>query len=211
VPEIERFHMTKHSERFLSVYSAIASTAVLVIFLTGAAAHKIATFDELKVHRIDVVEPNGTLRMVISDAAELPGVIVKGKERPPHDRPQAGMLFYNDEGSETGGLIFAGHKNSEGQIIDCCGSLSFDRYGASQFVQLAGVDDSTDQFAGLAVSDAKRRIWVGRTGDGVAAIVLSDGAGRKRIAMEVPSSGSPTLEFFDEKGRVVRRVVGDSK
>jgi hypothetical protein len=149
--------------------------------------------------------------LVISDAAELPGVIVKGKERPPADRPQAGLLFYNDEGSETGGLIFAGHKNSEGQVVDCCGSLSFDRYGANQFVQLAGVDDSTDQFAGLAVSDAKRRIWVGRTGDGVAAIVLRDGAGRKRVVIEAPASGSAALEFFDEQGRVVQRVVPGSK
>jgi hypothetical protein len=38
----------------------------------------------------------------------LPPVIVKGKEHPEfgEPRPQAGMLFYNDEGSENGGLIF---------------------------------------------------------------------------------------------------------
>ncbi len=203
--------MTKPSQKVLTVYSAIASTALLVAFLTGAASQKAAVFDELKVHRIDVVEPDGTLRLVISDAARLPGVIVKGSERPPTDRPQAGLLFYNDEGSETGGLIFAGHKNSQGQVVDCCGSLSFDRYGANQFVQLAGVDDSTDRFAGLAVSDAKKRIWVGRTGDGVAAIVLMDGAGRKRVVIEAPSSGSPTLEFLDDKGRVVRQMMPDPK
>jgi hypothetical protein len=207
----EGLHMTKLGEKILISYSTIASTALLVTVLAGAASQKIATFDELNVHRIDVVEPDGTLRLVISDAAELPGVIVKGKERPPADRPQAGLLFYNDEGSETGGLIFAGHKNAQGQVVDCCGSLSFDRYGANQFVQLAGVDDSTDQFAGLAVSDTKRRIWVGRTGDGVAAIVLRDGAGRKRVAIEAPASGSPAMEFFDDRGRVVQRVVPGSK
>jgi len=203
--------MTKLGERVLIIYSTIASTALLVTVLAGAAPRRTATFDELKVHRIDVVEPDGTLRLVISDASELPGVIVKGKERPPADRPQAGLLFYNDEGSETGGLIFAGHKNSQGQVIDCCGSLSLDRYGANQLVQLAGVDDSTDQFAGLAVSDAKRRVWVGRTGDGVAAIVLRDGAGRKRVAIEAPASGNPAMEFFDDQGRLVQRVVPGSK
>lgn len=77
---------------------------------------------------------------------------MNGEKRPPADRPQAGLLFYNDEGSETGGLIFAGHKNSQGQVVHCCGSLSFDRYGANQFVQLAGVDDSTDRFAGFPVA-----------------------------------------------------------
>ena len=98
--------MLKFREKVLLIYSTVASTAVLAIFLTGAASHRIATFDEIKTHRIDVIEPDGTLRLVISNAAELPGVIVKGTERPPSDRPQAGLLFYNDEGSETGGLIF---------------------------------------------------------------------------------------------------------
>jgi hypothetical protein len=149
--------------------------------------------------------------MVISNKTDLPGVIVKGKEQPPSDRPQAGMLFYNDEGSETGGLIFGGHKNSDGQIVDCCGSLSFDKYGANQIVQVAGVDDATDQFTGLAVNDAMRRIWVGRTGDGLATISLMDGAGKKRIALEVPSSGSPRLEFFDENGHVIQRLTPEAK
>lgn len=67
-------------------------------------------FDVIQVHRIDVVEPDGTLRMVISNKNRLPPVIVKGKEHPEfgEPRPQAGMLFYNDEGSENGGLIFGG-------------------------------------------------------------------------------------------------------
>jgi hypothetical protein len=34
----------------------------------------------------------------------------------------------------------------------------------------AGVDDENDRFAGLAVSDQNRRIWVGRTDDETAAV-----------------------------------------
>jgi hypothetical protein len=198
-------------ERVLLIYSAIASTAILAIFLTGAASARRLVFDEIQVHRIDVVEPDGTLRMVISNKNRLPGVIVKGKEQPPVDRPQAGMLFYNDEESETGGLIFGGHKSSDGQVVDCCGSLSFDRYGANQIVQLAGVDDATDQFTGVSVRDVRQRIWVGRKGDGVAMISLMDASGRPRIVMSAPASGTPTLEFFDENGKVVQRLVPESK
>lgn len=196
--------MNKLTEKVLILYSAVTSTALLVLFLTGAASQKLATVDELKIHRLEVVEPNGTLRFVLSNSARLPGVIVKGKESPPVDRPQAGMLFYNDEGTEAGGLIFAGHKNAQGQTVDCCGSLSFDRYGGKELVQLAGVEDNTDHFTGLSVRDTENRIWVGRTGDGVAAIVLKDGAGRKRVAIEAPAAGSPRLQFFDEQGQVVQ-------
>ena len=53
------------------------------------------------MHRINVREPDGTLRMVISNHARLPGVIVRGKEPPPVDRPYAGMLFYNEKGRKT--------------------------------------------------------------------------------------------------------------
>jgi hypothetical protein len=65
---------------------------------------QVRSSDEIQVHRINVVEPNGSLRMVISNRARLPGMIVKGKEQPKSDRPQAGMIFYNDGGSENGGL-----------------------------------------------------------------------------------------------------------
>jgi hypothetical protein len=203
--------MSKFGERVVVGYSLVVTLALVVTFLSGSALRKSPVFDEIQVHRIDVVEPDGTLRMVISNKAQLPGVIVKGKERPPSDRPQAGMLFYNEEGSETGGLIFGGHKNADGEVENCCGSLSFDRYGANQIVQLAGVDDVTDQFTGVSVRDTRQRIWVGRKGDGAAAISLMDGAGRQRIALVAPSSGTPKLEFFDESGKVVQTLVPESK
>ena len=172
--------MSKIGERVLVVYSLLASAALVITFLTGAASQRPRTFDEIRVHRIDVVEPDGTLRMVISNKDRLPGVITEGKEQPKVDRPYAGMLFYNDEGTENGGLVFGGHKNARGEVIDSGGSLSFDQYGASQIIQLAGVDDIANHFAGLAVNaERKQRIWVGRMGDGAATIALRDGAGRK--------------------------------
>src|SRR5262245_40284563 len=133
--------MTKRAERALLIYSLAATATLVVIFLTGAAAPKPRVFEEIQVQRINIVEPDGTLRRVISNKKRLPGVIVKGKEQPPVDRPQAGMLFYNDEGSENGGLIFGGRKNEKGEVVSSGGSLSFDKYGANEIVQLAGVDD----------------------------------------------------------------------
>ncbi len=203
--------MRINGQKFLSIYSALLTTALAVVILMGAASHNIRAFDEIQVHRIDVVEPDGTLRMVISNKDRLPGVIVKGKENPPSDRPQAGMIFYNDEGSENGGLIFGGRRNEKGEVVDSGGSLSFDKYGDNQIVQLAGVDDVHDRFAGLAVSDQNQRIWVGRTGDGTAAVSLMDKKGRKRIAMQVAGDGSPSLEFFDEKGQVIQKLVPAGK
>ena len=205
--------MKSISQQVLVIYSAVLSTIFAIMVLTGAKSDRKQSFDEIQVHRIDVVEPDGTLRMVISDRDRLPGVIVKGKEQPKSDRPGAGMLFYNDEASEDGGLVFGGHRNEKGEVVDSGASLSFDKYGeAGQIVQLAGVDDKDARFAGLAVSDytgpnRSRRIWVGRTADGIAAVSLMDPAGRKRIVMQVGADGTPSLTFLDDKGQVIERLL----
>jgi hypothetical protein len=195
-------------QQVLITYSAILSTTFAIVLLMGAKAHRNEAFDNIQVHRINIVEPDGTLRMVISNHDQMPGVIVKGKEFPKVDRPEAGMLFYNDEGSENGGLIFGGHRNEKGEIINSGVSLSFDKYGQSrQIVQLAGVDDKDNKFAGLAVNDQTRRIWVGRREDEASIVALMDAKGRKRIVMQVTADGAASLDFLDAEGHVVRHLI----
>ena len=57
------------------------------LLLMGAKS-KVSDFDEIRVHRLDVTEPDGTLRMVISNKDRLPSVIIKGKERPEMGEPR---------------------------------------------------------------------------------------------------------------------------
>jgi hypothetical protein len=196
--------------KILVVYSSVLTTLLTTFMLASSAAAKIQNLDEIDVHRINVREPDGTLRLVISNHARLPGVIVRGKEQPPVDRPQAGMLFFNDEGSENGGLIFGGHRNAKGEVVDSGGSLSFDRYAGNQVVQLAGVDDSTDHIVGLIVSDTdagrNRRVFVGHDKDGVARVSLMDRQGKPRILLQVASDGTPSLSFLDGDGKVVSQL-----
>jgi hypothetical protein len=61
------------------------------------------------------------------------------------------------------------------------------------------------------VADESRRIWVGRTKDGVASVSLMDANGRKRIAMQVSADGTPSLVFLDEKGQVIQRFAPVAK
>lgn len=195
-------------QQILVAYSTVLSTTFAVVLLIGAKSPRPHVFDEIQVHRIDVVEPDGTLRMVISNRDRLPGVIVKGKELPKVDRPGAGMLFYNNEGTENGALVFGGHRNEKGEIVDSGVSLTFDKYGQGrQIVQLAGVDDKDNKFAGLAVNDQNHRIWVGRKEDGAAVMALMDAKGRKRIVMQVKADGTSSLDFLDAEGQVVRQLI----
>ncbi|MBN1224994.1 MAG: hypothetical protein JXB23_17225 [Candidatus Aminicenantes bacterium] len=138
--------------RFLKAYAVVSS--VLLIGLIFVAAHSVtknAKFEEIDVERINIVEPDGSLRMVITDKARLPGLILKGKEYV-HDRQTAGIIFFNDEQTENGGLIFGGMKNEDGTPISY-GHLSFDAYEQDQVLTIDAGQEGKKKVAGMAIID----------------------------------------------------------
>ena len=71
--------------KILVAYSTVLTTVLAGFMVAGSMAVKTQHFDEIDVRRINVREPDGTLRLVISNRARLPGVIVRGKEQPTVD------------------------------------------------------------------------------------------------------------------------------
>lgn len=173
--------------KILVAYSTVMTTVLAPLTLAGAAAargqSRVQQFDEIDVRRINLREPDGTLRMVISNHARLPGVIVRGKENPPVDRSYAGMLFYNDEGTESGGLVFGGHQNAKGEVTNSGGMLTFDRYAGSQIVQLAGVHDATTELNNSSQNEfARQHATGGRPAVGVIR-AAAQSAGRNTVVI----------------------------
>jgi hypothetical protein len=202
--------------RILVTYSTVLTTLLAALTFAGQASARVQRYEEIDIQRLNVREADGTLRMVIANRARLPGVIVRGKENPRVDRPYAGMLFYNDEGTENGGLIFGGHRTASGEVADSGVSLSFDRYGASQFVQLAGVSDAKDHIVGLTLSDTgatgtRRRIAIADDREGVASVALMDRNGRKRIVLQVTPDGTPAISFLDADGKILSQLGPPSR
>ncbi|MBI4551540.1 MAG: hypothetical protein HY710_04685 [Candidatus Latescibacteria bacterium] len=203
--------MAKLGQSVLLVYAGVLTAVFALTVWTGFASPQSTSFDELTVQRLNIVEPDGTLRLVLSNHARFPGIIVRGQERP-YERPQAGLLFFNDEGTETGGLIFGGRQTAQGAVVDAGGSLTFDRYEGNQEVQLLGVYDNTDRIAGLIVSDSPpqapsyRRLFVGRGADGTATVALMDAQGKPRLRLQVTADGTPSLALLDAQGRVVNEL-----
>src|ERR1700723_1106573 len=98
------------TQRFLVIYSGLLTVAFVVGAYFAFDHHgSTATFDRIRVHRIDIVEPDGTPRLILSNRASYPGSLFHGVETPrPDRRDVAGMLMMNDEGSEDGGFIWGG-------------------------------------------------------------------------------------------------------
>jgi hypothetical protein len=143
--------------RFLTIYSAVVTLlfAGLLVYAGHvlSAASEVTEFDRIRVHRIDVVEPDGTPRLLISNRSAFPGELYRGKESKRTDRSDsAGMLFINDEGTEDGGLIFGGAKVS-GQPSSFS-HLSFDQYEQDQTVVLGTALEDGRRTEGIQLNDA---------------------------------------------------------
>ena len=143
------------SQRFLAVYSGVLTIMFCVTVLCGftGATAKRQNFDEIDVHRINVREPDGTLRMVISNMQSFPGAIVKGREYAHQDRKAAGMLFYDNEGTEDGGLIYGMSKDAQGKVTGANVHLSFDQYMQDQVLTLDGGEEDGERYSTIAMND----------------------------------------------------------
>ena len=140
-------------QRFLVIYAGVLTVVFAVTVFGGfVRSPKAMSLDQLDVQRINVREPDGTLRLVISGADKAPGIIVKGKEYPHPDRKAAGMIFYNDEGTENGGLIFGGEKASDGTKASH-GHLSFDAYEQDQTMALDSHQEGATSYTKLQFND----------------------------------------------------------
>ena len=114
--------------RFLKLYAALMTLLCSVFLVSGFVTQK-QKFEEIDVERINIVEKDGTLDMVISNRARQHPGIVNGKvikrdaPRPP------GMIFFNHLGDEMGGLVF-GDNGGKGHF----GSLTFDKVRNDQTI-----------------------------------------------------------------------------
>lgn len=139
---------------FLAGCTTMAAALAAVFTLTAAKAPpRHEHFDEITVGRINLVEPDGTKRMIISNKAQFPGAFENGKEiARPDRRSFAGMLFINEEGTESGGLIQKGSQNAQGKI-DSGLSLTFDRFRQDQALQLLHTDNEKRAMTSVRIND----------------------------------------------------------
>ncbi|HSA94799.1 MAG TPA: hypothetical protein VLJ16_02025 [Acidobacteriota bacterium] len=109
--------------RFLRIY-AIVATVVFAAALVGIIVlqSRRSRFGEIDVERINIIEQDGRLRMVISNEKRQHPGIVNGKVIPRQGSRPPGLIFFNQLGDEMGGLIFG-----ENGGIGHFGSLTFDK------------------------------------------------------------------------------------
>jgi hypothetical protein len=207
----------------------VALSTALIGFLSITAFRRSAEptcFEEIDVQRINIREPDGKLRMILSNRARSTGPIAHGKPfgYPGGTRP--GMIFFNDEETENGGLIFEGKAQNGSHASGA--QLSFDQYDQDQVVYLTYDDENGKRTMGLNVADrgdmpitelAAGMDSINRMPDGPAKTAARQKLNglRKGIPMFAPRvfvgrdpSRSAILRLSDPMGRPRLRMIVDS-
>lgn len=235
----------KNENFALKIYSITLTLILAFILVSGfKLTESNQNFDEITVKRINIVEPDGKLKMVISNTnLQHPGMF-EGTLFPKRVRPP-GIIFFNEEQDEVGGLVYAGNKVNGASLV-----LSVDQYKNDQVMQLQHLTEKNgDNKYGLQFWERDKKItypelrqtfdllekkglnyeqkleylkkqnggepivaprmFVGKTYDREAGMYIQDKFGVERLRVYVDSNNTPRIEVLDEKGEVVKDLLGN--
>jgi len=216
--------------RFLKRY-AVVTTAIMIVG-AGAAFMRPTThqarekFTEIDVERINVMEPDGKYRLVISNRPRSIGPIYKGKPFGYEGGNRPGLIFFNDEGTENGGLTFTGQRGADGKYRAST-HMSFDQFNQDQVLNLDYTDNNGRRLTGFSINDradldildmVKQRDSINKIADTTARrVALQQWANPGGVPLAVQRmfvgrdyAKSATLNLSDPMGKPRLRLVVDS-
>ncbi|GMA66003.1 hypothetical protein [Alicyclobacillus fastidiosus] len=196
--------------------------------------------EEIEVRQINIVDSKGTRRMAIFNGDSFPEAVMDGEvlSRNGNQNGAAGMLFYNEDGDECGGLVYANSgamlmfdQHKQDQII----GFSYDEqqdgkreYGlniwdrpdvplrevieiATPVMNMENGPEKQSEWKRLQAEGilGAQRMFAGHSQDGAISVSLSDKKGTPRLRMRVDSDDNPQIEFLNSRGEVVYRLPPD--
>ena len=206
----------------------------------GAIQGTTAKFDVIDVERINVIEPDGKYRIVLSNRPRSIGPIYMGKPFGYAGGNRPGMLWFNDEGTENGGFTFTGSKCETGTskingrpcrkgTYNASTHFTFDQFDQDQIFVMNYNDNNGTRRVGLTISDRhndnifdlvqRRDSIVKNTPDTLAAVAAiqkalggtpDNPAAAERLYIGRDASKNAILNMRDKFGKSRLRLVVDS-
>ncbi|MDP9123207.1 MAG: hypothetical protein M3N82_01155 [Pseudomonadota bacterium] len=177
----------------------------------------------LTTERLNIVAPDGTLRLVIANEQRFPPPIINGKPLKRAVNP-AGLLFFNDRGDEVGGLALSepgggrlsalsfdypnfdavgllarvasdGKDATAGLVINSRAPAEMSAASAARFVQQRVAVQNHNEFAEVVLSDPAGRAWRCRTTPARSRIARREPRGKEN-ARPVPGARGRPLSLI---------------
>jgi hypothetical protein len=207
--------------RLLKAYAVISTLLCGVFVLTAfTLQNRKPQFEEIDVERINVIERDGQVKMVIANKERLPGPgnIVSGKLGARQGIKAPGILFYNEKGDECGGLQYASKEQSDKYGAGTI--LAFDKYNGDQVIGMIYDDGGNgNRTVGFNVWDqpdvppdernknyeAARKLKPSAERD----TLMRQAVGQRRVFIGRSSDKTSTVTLFDGNSRPrIRLLVG---
>ena len=144
--------------RLLKLYAAFTTVVMAVLGLaafTNRGTEVVGThakFDVVDAERVNIREPNGNLRLALSNGPRSQSPLYKGQPFLYTGRHRPGIIFFNDEGTENGGLLIIGQRDSLGHV-NAVGHLSLDQYDQDQVFVIQYAERNGKRRVGVQIND----------------------------------------------------------
>ena len=183
--------MLVSSVRFWRGLSLVLMLALAV--LAGAAfqqASQKTKFTEIDVERINVVEADGTVKLVIANHDRAPDQVKDGRSTPRRENNKApGITFFNDTGDEAGGLKVRGGRMADG-TTSARGHLLFDQHRGDQTIGFIYDEDNRGRTAGMTVWDRPDTPITAMMDRFAAVAAMPDGPAKTAAQRELDAAGA---------------------
>jgi len=166
------------------------------------------SFDEITVKRINIIDEKGVNRLVIANQERMPLPVINGKTYKSAVSP-AGMIFYDSNGDECGGIVLSDLGKSALKAV------AFDYRNADAVGLLAQDDHEGKNFkAGMIINDKDISGMPGNsigriqlmTNNGTAGLIINGPDEKPRIIITVDSLGKPVIQILDAKGKAIKSL-----
>jgi hypothetical protein len=178
-------------------------------------------FEEITVQRINIVDEDGKLRLALSNRSKFPEGTMDGRVLQPSGARGPGLVFFNDDGDECGGLIYAGDRESRTAYAQ----LVFDRLKQDQAIGIMYQEGDGGYGQGLHVWDRPATSLVDEADRMKQIEAIPDEEERQRALAKPRESGeiaasrffagragdgSSCILLMDSKGRPRIRIAVDA-
>lgn len=188
---------------FLRTFAVAA--AVGMFFITTSAFQKSGNqkFSEIDVERINIVEKDGTVKMVITNVERFPNGSDKINGTPTNEqrKKRSGMLFFNEDGIECGGfLMFNDRPSKESQTRTTEIMKELEELGKKD---PKSANEKYKVYEAQGLVGGSPRVMLGKSRSENNGLFLFDNKGMPKAMFYVDKENNAKLDFFDEKGGVI--------
>ncbi len=199
--------ITKKLERKINFLTAYAILSALIIsffaFSSFSQKERNEKLDELIVKKITIIGEDNLPRMVLSNETRQHSGRMNGKEWEKRERP-SGIIFFNNEGDECGGLVYQTKENN-GKIISGM-SFTMDNYKDDQVLQILNDEYYSDGKAYIERGISINQFPVGSNID-----VRNKKLKELRTIVDEKERNTKIRELMKNEGSVNRLFIGKTK